>query len=216
MGLTIRCAECHSHKYDPITHDEYYSLLDFFNQSADADTNDESPRLQITLASSTTEQQAPPIEVPVLVELPPAEHRRTHVMLKGNYLALGQLVSATTPAAFPEFPPGPPAIGSVWHTGYELRNPLHRPVTVNRFWARLFGTGIVETEEDFGTQGAPHASGLVGLARRGIPNQRLEHKNAAQKTGDERDLPPIECRFARATPARSANQYLSRVHRDFA
>ena len=37
MGLTVRCAECHSHKYDPVSHTEYYQFLDFFNQTADAD-----------------------------------------------------------------------------------------------------------------------------------------------------------------------------------
>ena len=45
MGLTIRCAECHNHKYDPISQVEYYHLLDFFNQTADVDTNDDRPLL---------------------------------------------------------------------------------------------------------------------------------------------------------------------------
>jgi hypothetical protein len=46
MGLTVRCAECHSHKYDPVTHREYYQLLDFFNQTEDADKRDDRPKLE--------------------------------------------------------------------------------------------------------------------------------------------------------------------------
>ena len=44
-GLTAGCAECHSHKFDPISHEEYYQLFDIFNQTADTDRNDDRPRL---------------------------------------------------------------------------------------------------------------------------------------------------------------------------
>ncbi|MEM7698560.1 MAG: DUF1553 domain-containing protein [Verrucomicrobiota bacterium] len=47
MGTTMACAQCHTHKYDPLTHAEYFQLFDFFNQSADADRRDESPLIEI-------------------------------------------------------------------------------------------------------------------------------------------------------------------------
>ncbi|MFI4876910.1 MAG: DUF1553 domain-containing protein, partial [Blastopirellula sp. JB062] len=43
MGLTMECAQCHTHKYDPITHEEYFRFFAIFNQSADADRGDEAP-----------------------------------------------------------------------------------------------------------------------------------------------------------------------------
>ena len=45
MGTTMGCCQCHSHKYDPFPHQEYYKLFAFFNQTADANRYDQEPLL---------------------------------------------------------------------------------------------------------------------------------------------------------------------------
>lgn len=47
MGLTMGCAQCHTHKYDPITQTEYFNVYAILNQSEDADRRNESPLLEI-------------------------------------------------------------------------------------------------------------------------------------------------------------------------
>lgn len=47
MGTTIACAQCHNHKYDPISQEEYFQLFAIFNNTDDADRRDESPVVQI-------------------------------------------------------------------------------------------------------------------------------------------------------------------------
>ena len=43
LGLTFMCAECHTHKYDPITHDDYYRFYAFFNNSTDGGNYSTAP-----------------------------------------------------------------------------------------------------------------------------------------------------------------------------
>lgn len=47
MGLTMSCAQCHNHKYDPLSQAEYFKLFAILNQSQDADRRDESPLIEL-------------------------------------------------------------------------------------------------------------------------------------------------------------------------
>ncbi len=91
--------------------------------------------------------------VPVMREIPVAKKRITRVHKRGNFLDQGDQVSAELPKLFdpPDNIPQNRLGVAKWLMTPE--NPLTARVMVNRIWARLFGIGIVETEEDFGSQG---------------------------------------------------------------
>ena len=95
-----------------------------------------------------------PVSVPVMRELAKGKQRKTRFLNKGNFLDPGAEVQAGFPVAFGALPPGAPMDRrGVVSWIFSEENPLTARVAVNRFWAALFGTGLVETEEDFGMQG---------------------------------------------------------------
>lgn len=92
---------------------------------------------------------------PILRELPAEKRRTTRVHLRGNFLEPGEVVTPGVPTAFGSLPDGVPLdrrAVTAWLFAPE--NPLTYRVAANRVWSQFFGRGIVETEEDFGSQGS--------------------------------------------------------------
>ncbi len=92
-------------------------------------------------------------EVMVLEEMSPP--RQTHILNRGLYTDLGEVVYPATPEALPPFTEELPKnrLGlAQWL--FSDTHPLTARVAVNRYWQMLFGKGIVDTPHDFGIQGA--------------------------------------------------------------
>jgi len=90
----------------------------------------------------------------VMVEL--EKPRQTHRLIRGGFLSKGEPVSAATPAVFHPLPSNQPSNRlTLARWLVDTNNPLTARVTVNRIWEQYFGIGIVETTQDFGTQGEP-------------------------------------------------------------
>ena len=90
---------------------------------------------------------------PVMIEKPKTHSRQTHVFVRGNWLVQGDEVSPGIPKLFE-------GEKMAFNNRLDLakwlvsdENPLTGRVIVNRFWAKLFGKGLVTTVEDFGTLG---------------------------------------------------------------
>ncbi|TDB65963.1 DUF1553 domain-containing protein [Arundinibacter roseus] len=80
--------------------------------------------------------------------------RKTHVYERGNWLVPGKEVWPDVPASLGKIPKNKPADRlTLARWIVDRQNPLTARVMVNRLWEQLFGTGIVETVEDFGSQG---------------------------------------------------------------
>ena len=87
-------------------------------------------------------------------DLDPKQRRVTKVQLRGNWQALGEEVREATPAVFHPLPATEPKnrlTMAKWLVSRD--NPLTARVTVNRLWESIFGTGIVRSSEEFGSQG---------------------------------------------------------------
>lgn len=196
LGVTLECAECHDHKYDPITTREFYQMFAFFNQVPE-DPLQRALQVPPIVAAPTREQEAqlaaltdivkrleteaevaggdPSSEEALKPELEAAKkrldefagsipklrvmadvpaRRPTFVLVRGDYRSLGEEVQPGVPAALGTLPTDMKADRLAlarWVT--DRNNPLTARVMVNRLWQMVFGTGLVKTVGEFGSQG---------------------------------------------------------------
>ncbi len=169
LGLTMSCAQCHDHKYDPITQRDYYRFFAYFNSVDETGAGDAGDMAPLTTLHAV-ETPAGPKDLNVMVMHDRAEPRETHMLIRGAWDHPGETVAPATPSALPALSAAPPTrLGlAQWLT--DPSNPLTARVAVNRFWQQLFGQGLVRTPENFGTQGdrPTHAELLDFLAARFI------------------------------------------------
>jgi hypothetical protein len=99
----------------------------------------------------------PSVQLPVMVEERPYEQRSTREFERGNFLTkTGPDLAPDVPAIFPNLPAGARRDRLTLAKWFFMPGqPLTARVAVNRYWEELFGTGIVETLENFGSVGEP-------------------------------------------------------------
>lgn len=158
LGLTLSCARCHDHKFDPIPTVDYYGLAGIFRSTEPF--RDEVP-------TATMWQEWPLFEIPgqtpfMVMAVREGKPTNLRVHIRGNRYTLG----IESPRHFPQICTPldkQPAIGSQsgrlelarWLAAKD--NPLTARVMVNRIWQHHFGMGIVATSDNFGSRGEPPA-----------------------------------------------------------
>ena len=123
-------------------------------KKAETDDDKKTMKKEVDELAKQLETLKPKKTVPVMKELLEKQRRVTKIQARGNFQALGETVTEGTPSALHPFPKGEPQnrLGlAKWLVSRD--NPLTARVTVNRFWEQIFGSGLVRTTEEFGTQG---------------------------------------------------------------
>ncbi|MEG3656902.1 PSD1 and planctomycete cytochrome C domain-containing protein [Arenibacter palladensis] len=167
LGLTFECARCHDHKYDPISQKNHFELFSFFNNIDELGLTPggagkiPKPYMTITekekngVLSFVQLQKSTMKEVPVMIMNEMEEIRPSYILNRGVYDQPTTQVYPNTPESILPFPEEYPKnrLGLAKWLFHE-DNPLTARVTVNRFWQRMFGTGLVASSFDFGNQGS--------------------------------------------------------------
>ena len=150
LGLTVACARCHDHKYDPVTTHDYYALAGVF-----ASTKMVNKTPDGTVETGNTEAAKMRKETLHIVEDDTA--RDLNVFVRGNPENQGPVVPRRFIRVLSDTEPQPFQEGSGRKELAEAiaasANPLTARVMVNRVWGLFFGSPIVGTPSNFGLIG---------------------------------------------------------------
>ena len=174
LGITVHCAQCHNHRYDPISQVDYYQMRAIFEPAFDTKKWRTPPAraIKIPLAAPAKQPDAKPTKVPakpatlairalteVVGQLPATflfdrgDPDQPREEVKPGHLSI---LSAIPLQPIAERDPKLPTSGRRLAFARSLTDPRHPAtarVLVNRFWMHHFGKGIVATPGDFGFLG---------------------------------------------------------------
>ena len=186
LGLTVGCARCHDHKYDPIPQTDYYRLLAIFNSTTKKDVPLTAGGA-VDIAKGARPQSSPDKAakagpaVMIVTDIGP-KPRATHLLWRGDVKNVGPLVEPGVPVALTDKPIDfPAASANAKTTGRRLAlanwiaspdNPIAWRVLANRLWTHHLGRGLVPTPNNLGVNGEPpsHPELLDWLAAQTIAN----------------------------------------------
>ena len=161
LGLTVGCAQCHDHPYDPYTQREFFGLYAFFNDTVDTEVVVPTNRtIEPPRGTNRQRRRTNPNEVEALIVGQSKEPRTATMYRRGDYLQPGDAVGPGTFRALPPLPPeesetAVPDRLDLARWIVDPANPLMPRVAANQLWIRLFGEGLVRTPDDFGARGEP-------------------------------------------------------------
>ncbi len=167
LALTVECAQCHDHKYDPVSQKDYYQVFGFFNTSKEAgfegDVSVSKPAKTPILTLSEKEikemltfinqRDTGSVTVSVMEEADTV--RTTYILNRGAYDQPTDLVKPGALAAVLPFDTTRYQRNRLGLAEWTVtkENPLTARVFVNQIWQEFFGAGLVKTTGDFGMQG---------------------------------------------------------------
>jgi len=168
LGMTVECAQCHDHKYDPISQENYFQMYAFFNNTPEkgyeGDVSISKPAKHPIMwvehndlegvLDFVNHRDTSRIMVSVMEDFKDTL-RQTFVLDRGMYNQPTEEVTVSTPEAILPFDTNkyPKNRMGLAQWTFEEQNPLTARVFVNLIWQELFGAGIVRSAGDFGMQG---------------------------------------------------------------
>ena len=169
LGLTVACAQCHDHKYDPVTQKDYYALAGVFASTDLVDRMEDGSEIK-------KDSEAHKKRIGTIHIVRDTKPKDLHVFLRGNTETKGDLVKRRFLKVLAQNEPKSFTQGSgrleLAEAIANPNNPLTARVIVNRVWSIFFGRGLVATPSNFGQLGSlpSHSELLDDLAVRFMEN----------------------------------------------